>query len=314
MSERDDYLWDRRGEVDATIASLERALAPLAWTPRELPPSLPGGLRPQAKHDVGSPRRWPWLVAAAALLAALAFAFLQLRGEAALAPGGAPRTYSTSKTSQQVAAGSVADLTLLPGTELRFARWTADELRFALVAGEVDVRVAAAAGFVHLATPVAELAAESGRFRVLYRGDAGRLRVAEGAVAADSTVAAAPRRAFVPAGAAVDLSPKGIGTPCFDDAADELRKAVTEYDDARRRGVVGDTAYAVVKRCRERRDSLVLWHLLQEPDASLRSTIEYELYRLVGSPTPIVSKQLHWETDLWLAYLRAEAWGVPTGK
>jgi hypothetical protein len=30
-----DYLWDRSGEADPTVADLERLMAPLAWQPRQ---------------------------------------------------------------------------------------------------------------------------------------------------------------------------------------------------------------------------------------------------------------------------------------
>ncbi len=304
MNDQPDYLWDRSGAVDDGVAALERALAPLAWPPRELPlDSLP----PQAPAP-RAVRRWPWLALTAALLAvAIAFAVWRGSGAAAspdLAPEAAPRMFVTGKESRVVTAGRAATLTLGQGTELRFDGWHADELHFTLVAGSVEAVVAAGAPPLRCATPAGEVVAAAGRLRLQWRTDAGRLAVTEGSAEAGTGL----RRAFVPAGASVALRPRGFGTPLFDDATQELRDAVAEFDKARLAGVRGDSGGWVVKRCLVPRDTLVLWHLLTVDDEALRSIVEYRLFELVGAPAEIVAKDLHWDREVWRAFLRAKVW------
>ena len=62
-----EHLWDPAAEPDAEVRELERVLARYRFAP----PPEPAWSRPPA-------RRWPWIAAAAAVLACVTFALVQL--------------------------------------------------------------------------------------------------------------------------------------------------------------------------------------------------------------------------------------------
>ncbi|MCA8950818.1 MAG: hypothetical protein KDE27_15045, partial [Planctomycetes bacterium] len=135
------------------------------------------------------------------------------------------------------------------------------------------------------------------------------IEVTEGAVTFDFD----GRVVFVPAGAATKVTAKGPSTPLFTDCSAELRRAVGLFDRATMAGESGmreKGVYAVVQAVREPRDTLVLWHLLRDPDPLLREQAAAALLDLAGPPPddPIVLDPPTWDPAVWLAWLRLGAW------
>lgn len=296
MTPRDDYLWDRSGTVDEAVAALERTLAPLAHAPRPLQFAPRPTLRP---------RRWPWLVAAAALLAF--GGFLLTRENPQPGVGSAPRTFATTTDPRSVPLGDVATLDLAPDTEVRFEAWDADGPQLRLVRGTAHLRVLRP--HLRVATGFGVAACDGGAFTLRSDGigtipGRGELTVQAGEV----TIVHAARTALVPAGAVVELTVDGPGTPCFADADDMLRKAVAVHDAYRRSMTATKSGYLLVERCGRPADSLVLWHLMQEGDAQLREFAEQRLLELCGQPSPEPTKVMTFADRTWLDYLRPKFW------
>lgn len=296
MNERDDYLLDPAAAPDPEVAGLERALAPLRW--REAP------LRP-------SPRRWwgSWLAAAATLLAA-AGAWAWWR-DGSLRPDAPGRTFVTGEVEQTIRLGDLAEITLKPGSELAFLHWRVDQARFALVRGGLAARVEpppkVQRGFFVVDTPRGSVVDQGCRYTLdLLADGTAHVAVTEGAV----TFALGERVAFVPAGASIEVGPLGPRTPCFDDAAPELAAAIREFDLLAAKGAdLGPRADAlkrVLAAARAPRDSLVLWHLLRDPEPMLRQAAEAHLLDLVGPPFP--AKQSTFDPEQWLPFLRLGCW------
>lgn len=319
MNERDDYLWGKRGEPDPLLQALEQTLAPLAHAPRPLPLEALPPQRPTSQQ----PRRWPWLAAAAA--AACALTWFLWRSELPLVEGAPKRDFVATATPLRIPLGELAEVTLSPGSQLRFEHWRADQVLFHLDRGELSARVApppaVPAGFFQVAT-ARGLVVDQGCQYTLRIDDDGTafVRVSEGAV----TFAFPQRTVFVPAGATTTVTAFGPSTPVFRDSSPALHKTVRWFDDvtskalqqkAPSKGGVDRRREAlelVVGECREPRDSLPLWHVLSDPDPSLQELAQRALVDLVGPPPqppqPSKGGPDRWAAAVWLPHLRTGAW------
>lgn len=296
MSERDDYLFDPAAKPDPEVAALERALAPLRW--REVP------LR------AARPRRaWPLWLAAAAVLAAFGW-WAFTGGDEPLRPNGGKRVFASASVPRTIALGDLAEITLLPDSELAFVHWRPDEALFTLARGGLVARVEpppkVQPAWFRVDTPQGRVIDQGCRYELSVRDGAATVRVTEGAV----TFVGRDRTVFVPAGASAVVEGGWPLTPSFDEATAELRKAVREYDEVTAKGADLELRSMAVKQvlaaCRERTDSLVLWHLLRDGEPMLREAAEAHLIDLVG--TPIASKQATFDPEEWLPFLRLSAW------
>lgn len=303
MSERDDPLFDPTLPPDPELAALERALAPLRWQPRPFDPAL----LPRRR----APRVGPWLLLAALLLVGAAVAWWATPAMAPLQPDGAPRKFTAAELPLSIPLGDLAEITLRPGSMLVFEHWRADQARFVLTRGGVDVRVQpppkVAPGFFVVDTPLGRVVDMGCRYTLDLRADGSEhVEVTEGAV----TFVRGDRTVFVPVGAVVDVRADGVGTPLFVDASEELKQAVAEYDralSAADPSQRGPSVKQVLAAVREARDSLVLWHLLRDPAARFREPAEQALLDLVGAPVAN-SKVPSFDPEEWLAFLRLRAW------
>lgn len=307
MSERDDYLWQRDGEVDATVQQLERLLEVLAHDGRELPlDALPAQRRPSPWR-----RRGPWFALAAAAAAVLVWAFVAR--DRGLQPGADARTFVATAAPLVVPLGAVGDITLQPGSELRFEHWQTEQVLFRLERGTMLARVAPPPAvqpdFFLVDTALGRVTDKGCRYE-LRVGDDGtnHIHVTEGWV----TFAFAQRTVYVPAGAITEVTAKGgPRTPVFLDATIDLQKAVRMFDELAAAGsadVRRKAAAMVEQACREPRDSLVLFHLLLDDAPEIREQAEAALVDLVGPPLPGPSKESHWDIETWLAFLRLGPW------
>ncbi|HEX5051993.1 MAG TPA: FecR domain-containing protein [Planctomycetota bacterium] len=304
MSEH-DYLLDPSAPPDAAVQALEQALAPLRWRDvplREVPPH---------REAARTRRLWPWFLAAAVIAVAAGLWFA--RPEPALQPGAAPRTFVAGKGELHVALGELAELTLRPGSELRFVHWRPDQALFELVRGGLEARVVpppkVQPGFFAIDTPLGRVVDQGCRFELELEGAArARVQVGEGAV----TFVRDDRTVFVPAGAATMVTGAGVSTPLFTDASPALRKAVEEYDAMRTPKMSHDVRAKTLKlvsaAARARADSLVLWHVLQDPEPDFRAIAEAGLLSLVGDPEGGATKRSTWPPEEWLPFLRRKVW------
>ena len=307
MSTHDDYLLDPKATPDPEVQALEQALAPLRW--REVPLREGGPLRPMPQ-----PRRlWPWLLAAALL--GVTVALVATLGNSGLHPDAAARSFVAKGSELRIQLGELAEITLRPGSELKFVHWRAKkEALFELTRGSLEAKVApppaVLPGFFCVDTPHGRVVDQGCRYELELRGDGQvHVRVTEGGV----EFAAAGRKAFVPAGAEVVVTEDGARTPVFADAPLELKKTVLEYDEVRFKKTSYDVRSMTVKQvlaaARAPRDSLVLWHMLRDPEPAFREPVEAHLIELVGgSPDGGKGKTQTFDPEEWLPYLRLKAW------
>ena len=335
MSERDDYLFDKQGAPDPDVAALERLLAPLAHDGRPLP-ALPdltavaGASHSSPDSTAAADDASPGLAApsagvrrlvlpillAAALVVAAAVALFGPRGGDELAPGASARTIEAA-APRHLAFGEVAVLDLEQGCTLRFEHWRTDSIALELqrgtlradvpapgAKGEPELRIGTAYGDVTI-----DAGADSCAFRMSIALDSGvgDVGVKRGAV----RLAAEGRSVLVPAGASVALGPGGPRHPMFDDSSDELRKAVAMLEAYAAKGepqFATKSAFSVLSASRTKHDTLVLWHLLDEPGAP-RAEIEKQLVELAGEPSSSAKMKVPtWSKDEWREHLRATAW------
>ncbi|MCU0867018.1 MAG: FecR family protein [Planctomycetes bacterium] len=282
------------------LERLQRALAPLQWREQAFDPAALPARR----------GRRPWLLAAAVLLAS-GLAWAWLRPAPPLQPAAAPRTYVAASQPLTIPLGELAAITLRPGSELGFVHWRSDQALFALRRGSLEAKVVpppvVAPGFFQVDTPLGRVIDQGCRY-TLDLDDAGaRIVVTEGAV----TFTFGERSVFVPDGAELRVDAGGPRLPCFADADAELRAGLQAFELPAGK-VVEDRLSRVqrlVELVQRPRDSLVLWHLLRDPEPECRAVAEERLIELVG--TPFASKQESFDPEEWLPFLRLAAWQPP---
>jgi hypothetical protein len=238
-------------------------------------------------------------------------ALVLLRGAGELRPGTAGRTFVAADRPREIALGTLAQITLHPGSRLRFVHWQqGKEALFALDQGGLSARVVQGvpAKFFVMATPHGRVVDLGCRYELTLRDDgAAFVRVTEGAVEFEFE----QRSVFVPAGAATTVTrERGPSTPLFADAPVRLRKAAAVYDaalaaaDAERRQKAVEELAAV---CSTPRDALALWHVLEgDPGPGCLEVAERRLYDIVGAPNGMQSKSPTWDKAVWLAWLRLQ--------
>jgi hypothetical protein len=314
-TDRDDrYLWDRTGEPDREIEALEGLLAPLAH--REAEPPAPAAAPPA--------RRWGgYAMAAAAALAVGAGLHLGTRGSGAPP---APRFASlpvlageervalgswidATHAPREVSLGSVARLTLDPGSRLRLDAAEADAARFYLERGRLEALVSADAKprFFQVDTRAARCVDLGCRYTLAVdpRGVA-RVHVSTGQVA----FASGDREVYVPADAVCLASPRtGPGTPRFSDAAADLAAALDAFDGAgaapaERRRALADAA---LRAMQSPRDALGALDMLQDADAAIAAAARSRLVALAGTPEGLgaggAARPGASEREAWKRYL-----------
>jgi hypothetical protein len=241
-TDRDDrYLWDRTGEPDREIEALEGLLAPLG-----LHLGTRGSGAPPAPRFASLP---------------------VLAGEERVALGS---WIDATHAPREVSLGSVARLTLDPGSRLRAARCVDLGCRYTLA---VDPRGVA------------------------------RVHVSTGQVA----FASGDREVYVPADAVCLASPRtGPGTPRFSDAAADLAAALDAFDGAgaaRRRAL----ADAALRAMQSPRDALGALDMLQDADAAIAAAARSRLVALAGTPEGLgaggAARPGASEREAWKRYL-----------
>jgi hypothetical protein len=308
---RDDWLWDRSGAPDAELQDLEALLRRFAHDDRPLALDRLPVRRAR--------RRWPFAVLAAAALA-LAFALLRGslgQGDMVLAPGAAARLFeaqgATKGEATEVRLGELAVVRLFAGSRLWFRHWQPGQALFELEAGGFEARVqpppAVQPRFFQVDTPLGRCIDQGCRYTLRLLEDGGvRIEVSEGIV----TFPVGDREAWVPAGASLTVAPGArFAIPLFADVDPIVRKRLAEAFAVKAKKATEDLRIAwkeLVDACDEPRDSLVLWHLLSDPDEEVRRMAEARLLDRLGPPESDAGKVESWDPQIWLAFLRRTGW------
>ncbi len=300
------YLWDRTGEPDPRVASLERALrseraAPdaaallsaltergtVAAAPRRHAPALPRS--PVLRVSLAAAAAVAlslvgWLVVRPALSPAWEIAALtgdvRLDSSALAGTRGwrEGRWVETAEGSRARLTGAgVGRVTVEGGSRLRLLRARAGEHRLELARGEISAFIYAPPRLFFVETPAAT-AIDMGcayDLAVGERGD-GILRVTAGWV----ELRARPVASRVPAGASCRISgASGPGIPVFDDAPPSVHAAA---DALERSGTDADALADLLAAARPR-DSLTPWHLIPRTEGDSRAAV---IARLAGIAPP----------------------------
>ncbi len=287
----DDYLWDGSGRPDPEVERLERILSPLR-SDRPVPdlPAVarrPFGGRPAA------------LIAAAACVLALSGLWLAARRPAAswevtrlerTPSGGTVSAVERLRVGEwletgvssraRVEVGRIGEVEIEPLTRMRLVDAGAASHRLALARGVLHARIWAPPGRFLVDTPSA-VAVDLGCEYTLSvdESGAGLLRVGSGWVGVEH----GGRESFVPRGAVCATRPgAGPGTPYYEDAPAELKRALTDVDF----GPPGTRSEAVriALASARRKDALSLWHLLARLGGDDRAAVYDRLAGLVAPP------------------------------
>jgi hypothetical protein len=290
----DQYLWDKTGPVDPEVESLERELGRFRQSRRPL-------RLPERRRGFGRA-----ILAAAAVLFAAAGVFLlaragaaprwrveSLQGTAVL--GAAPLVSATTlpvgegvetdgSSRAKLGLGRIAEISVGPNSRVRLVKSRSIEQRLALERGSLSAKIWAPPRFFFIQTSSA-LVVDLGCAYTLAVDDAGTgiLRVETGWVSFETD----GRESIVPAGAACATRlVSGPGTPFYDDASPEFRRALESLD----LGTGGDAALATVLSTARKRDGLTLWHLLTRTRGKDRERV-YERFALLVPPPPGVTRE-----------------------
>ena len=285
----DDYLWDGSGTPDPDVQRLEALLGKLRSTP-PVPqlPELPE--REISRTNVWTVRYMaPVLAAAAAIIVMIAVSWQTTRrssswqvasvegqprigssplaGTGRIAVGQTLVTDTASRARMDV--GTIGQVTIDGGSRVRLVETREGHHRLALEIGTLHASITAPPGQFIVDTASAR-ATDLGCAYTLHVDEegTGMLSVAAGWVAFEFHGI----ESFVPAGASARTDPKrGPGTPRYDDAPQEYREALDDFDygDAMRRA----EGLRFVLRHSGDGDALTLWHLLTRVNAADRPAV-----------------------------------------
>jgi hypothetical protein len=183
----------------------------------------------------------------------------------------------------QIEVGSIGQVEIDPNTRVRLVETKPTEHRLELAQGKMSARIWAPPHLFFVDTP-AGVAADLGCAYTLEVNDQGigLLHVTSGWVALQLK----DRESMVPAGATCATQPGiGPGTPYFDDASENFRKALAKLDF----GYVVDipdlhSPLEVILGESRPRDTLTLWHLLARVEGNDRTRVYERAAALVPPP------------------------------
>jgi hypothetical protein len=312
---KNDYLWDGSGEPDAAVVKLEQALGKFRHAGRvqEFADNFPAAR--ESKQSLRSVGLWFQFaaVAASALIVFSVWSGLRLPSETPTSGvgwgveqvAGAPRvgtksigrpgekgtlrigqTLETDRESRaSITVSAVGQVDIDPETRLRLLESRTSRTRLELERGTIHAMIWAPPGEFLVDTPSA-LAVDLGCAYTLQVDDsgAGLLRTRMGWVGFRLN----GRDAFIPAGA-VGETRKGIGpgTPYFEDASEEFRAALRQFDFAKLSDEERSVQLTIVLAQARTEDALTLWHLLSRANGADRGRVFDRLNAFVPAPTGV---------------------------
>jgi hypothetical protein len=306
----DRYLWERQGEPDPEIASLERSLGRLAHDrPLAALPAAPVPRRPWLAVLLAPRARAAFaLAAAAAVVVAVGIALRRppppasgwevdalagrpevagrpLEGRGELPVGGWLVTGADARARLELASTGLVEVE--PHSRVRLVASADERQQLALRRGRLTAVIWAPPGRFVVETPSA-VAVDLGCAYTLEVDDRGRgtVHVTSGWVG----FAHRGREAFIPAGARCETRPgAGPGTPHAADADPALIAGLNTLDferpSAARRTAVLDTVLARVRPA----DAFTVWHLLSRTEDASRARA-YDVLSAVAPPPPGVTR------------------------
>jgi hypothetical protein len=179
--------------------------------------------------------------------------------------------------------GDIGQVEIDPNSRVRLLETKSTEHRLELAQGRLSARISAPPKLFFVNTP-SGVAEDLGCAYTLEVDDGGNslLRVTTGWVALELK----DRESMVPAGAACQTR-RGIGpgTPYFEDASDNLRLALAEFDfqQGQPEALKNIALEKVISEARTR-DTLTLWHLLPQVEGSDRARVYERMAALVPPP------------------------------
>jgi hypothetical protein len=288
----DDYLYDGTGKPGDELARIERALRPL-------------GRKDGAPVAEPRPRIRGRLLAIAAVAAAAAVVFIAVKTPATndvrepqppvVATGPAVREagtetplgvdnwIETTEPGRELLVGDVGRITLGAKSLVQVRHVSDETTRLYLARGSLEARVSADARprFFQVDTDAARCVDLGCRYTLeVDANGVATVRVVTGQVAFETET----REVFVPAGAVcVATKERGPGTPRFEDARDRLASAFAAYDGAAGAELRRTCALTALGEVKGGRDTLPVWHLLQDADPQIVSAASSKLAEVAGS-------------------------------
>jgi len=265
-----DYLWDRSGPPDLEIARLEQTLAPLRYRHQEIrAPRRSRAAWPLAGGVMAAAAGLVLMVSPPAQSTAWQVDGTQLRRGQTLRTGGTPVRLEDS------------DVGLVDLGANSVLRATANK-RLLLERGQLHAFIWAPAREFVVDTPSAravDLGCEY-TLDVDVRGE-GLLKVSMGWVA----FRAAGIESFIPAGAVCQTRRNtGPSVPYFEDAGEELRRSLAQWEQGDRGALPRVLASA------RPRDGLTLWHLLTRVPEGDRAAV-FDRFRELTPESAKVSRE-----------------------
>jgi FecR protein len=196
--------------------------------------------------------------------------------------------------------GEIGTVELAPNTRARVVATRPREHRIALAHGEIHAEISAPPKLFFVDT-AAGTAVDLGCEYSLYTDEdgSGLMRVTKGWVSFQFN----GHEALVPAGASCrTYSHAGPGTPYFDDASDNLKRALDTFDQTSH----ADSLSAILSASHVR-DTLTLWHLLSRVAAADRGRVYDRIAALTPVPAEISREKVldldsetlsHWKDEL----------------
>lgn len=282
----DDYLWDRTGQPDPEIEHLERLLAPLAYRPR-----------PYERSWVRRHLLFTAAIAAALVVAMTAvwsasrrpqgpsWQVVALQGPREpqrISRGGTIETGATSRLRLEL--DTFGHVVVEPGSRLQLLVTKPDEQRMSLIQGKIHAEIWAPPHQFYVNTPSA-VAVDLGCSYSLAVDKAGvsTVHVDFGWVAFEDK----GRESFITADAACVTRPgRGPGIPYYEDAPEQLREAVAEFDSSGS----ADAIPKILKVARAK-DALTVWHLLRRVPSQDRGVVFDRLAQLIRIPPDVTRDQ-----------------------
>ena len=220
----------------------------------------------------------------------------------------------------QIAVGTIGNVDIDENTRVRLLQTQPTEHRLELARGKMSAHIWAPPRLFFVDTPSA-VAADLGCAYTLEVDDkgAGRLEVTSGWVA----LQAKERESIVPEGASCETElGTGPGTPYFNDATPEFKKALKTIDFDDDSAKKTDALTSMLDQSRPR-DTLTLWHLLPRVGENQRARVYEKMETYAPAPAGVTREGVlkldqnmlnQWRQSLEGAWVSGGMKGNPKGK
>jgi anti-sigma factor RsiW len=210
---------------------------------------------------------------------------------------------TTPASTAAIRIGEIGRVDLAPGTRLQLISARPNEHRLNLARGRISVQIIAPPRVFFVETPTSTVVDLGCAYTMdVDATGGGILRVTQGWAALEWT----DRQSLVPAGASATTRPSlGPGTPSFDDATDEFKRALEAFDFSADK----DANLVIVLAEARARDTLTLWHLMSRVQPHQRASVFDRLVSLTPLPAGVNREQaLNLDVDTMRRWREELAW------